>query len=1291
MNRTNRPGVWNRHLFPTQTTTVLLLCALAVPGARGQSSASPGAERTIRLECTGDTAIFQHKSPNRSAAYDVNFGASEQVPFHGIHYAREVNDSAYYFLADFDVSKARNLRATGGTLHLRLVDSPDAAKLRVVSVSTVSTPWKEGTGTGKAVETDGGGATANWAVFGQRRWAGPQSELIDATFGLGHSLYHTVEVRHERDGWVAIDLPERIARAVTSGGTGGLALFEEKGQTKIAYRLYTRESPHKPYLTIRGVEDAEPPASPKDLRIQPAGDAATLHRGAVTLSMEVAPSTTCLEVACRANQDQPQLLERWRTPWPAAAAGPLSFVIDDLPAGAPVEVTVRAIGPGGAASAPVKVTGRVSPATPMPPALAIDPAANPAGEPKTHDGKLRVWAYADCEAAHPVSGNLLEEVGPEGFAGKPAGTYRQANSAWNGRDGLVTLAAARNEIVAFHLLIEALSPPLRSVAVEAGALAGPGGFAIPAANVQVYRLWYVQDTDWKPELCIPLPAEARFDIPDVENRVPDQRNQSLIVDLWVPARAPAGTYRGLIKIRAAGAAPFEVPVQLEVRPFVLPDVLSFNCELNAYSSAPLTKDYAWFRLAHAHRATLNVLPYSQDGTVKPVYKVPLAGEGSQLRVADWKPYDDYFGPLLDGSAFDGLPRQGVPLASQYLPFCEAWPVPFREHYAFKSTDLQEHFLAAGPIESMMAPSYEAAFGAIVQDYAAHFRAKGWTRTDMQFYLNNKPTNTRGKLGFWCLDEPQHRDDFLAIRYWGRLFKDAITQADAVDVRFVYRGDISRPHLQRDWFDGVMDLECASSVFFSKSRRCREQMERGIRFYNYGSLNPVAQSNLNAEAWPVSVYLLGGDGLLPWDTIGQAANHRRASPTAILVPPPPGTPEGAPVVCSVRLKALRRGQQDVEYLALLARERGYDREQIAALLAGLLNLEGTTAERFLDEAGETTFRNLTADQSARMRAAVAGRIIEPAPASRPAATRPAVGASGPVGCGENPTVVRRLEITRPGVYENYLVEGDYTPGQNLVVIRADGVTLRRCTIRHGDHNGIVVYARNVVIDSCRIYNQLKGTFTDQRDAHGITGAATDLVIRNCEIHHVSGDAVQFAPSRIPWDNVVIENCTMWTGPLPAAAAGFRKGERPGENAVDTKQLATNRRSRMVIRNCLMYGWGDGQITNQAALNLKNHVDVTVENCVLTDNDYCFRLRGPGGNTDRPLGGARVRIADCAIYRSKVGVRMEDAIADLRIAGLAFGEGIGRKYEGQPGPGYENRERAAPPYETAVQSGMAASVP
>lgn len=306
-------------------------------------------------------------------------------------------------------------------------------------------------------------------------------------------------------------------------------------------------------------------------------------------------------------------------------------------------------------------------------------------------------------------------------------------------------------------------------------------------------------------------------------------------------------------------------------------------------------------------------------------------------------------------------------------------------------------------------------------------------------------------------------------------------------------------------------------------------------------------------------------------------------------------------------------------------------------------------------------------------------------SQPIADGPAMGHSGPIGCGPKARRVARLVITRPGVYENILVDGGFAD-DTLVKIEADNVVLRRCEIRNGTDNGIVVTGKNVRIEDTRIHHLLRGTFDDQKDAHGITGQAQGLVVRNCEIYQVSGDALQFDPGRRPWDDVVIERCTFWTGPLEADAAGFRRGERPGENALDTKALAKHPRSKVVIRDSVFYGFGDGQITNQAALNLKENVDVTVERCLFRGNDVCFRLRGGSGER----GGARVTIRDCAVYESDVALRIEDKIEGLTVDRLAIGAGIKRKRQdagGGPGPGFQYvGEVNAPAFEVLLRRGF-----
>jgi len=297
----------------------------------------------------------------------------------------------------------------------------------------------------------------------------------------------------------------------------------------------------------------------------------------------------------------------------------------------------------------------------------------------------------------------------------------------------------------------------------------------------------------------------------------------------------------------------------------------------------------------------------------------------------------------------------------------------------------------------------------------------------------------------------------------------------------------------------------------------------------------------------------------------------------------------------------------------------------------------------------------------------------------------IGVQGTIGCLANPKTVSRLEITKPGVYENYRVDAQ-GGGGNIVKITADNVTLRNCEIFNGKGNGVGVFGKGVVIENCRIHHLLNGTYADQKDAHGITGRWGDVTIRNCDIGLTSGDSIQFDPDRQSSGALVIEQCTLWTGPLPADAGTFKAGERPGENAFDSKVPADGPRCKLTIRNCYMYGWNQpSQIGTIAALNLKENVDAEVTNCIFNDNEVAFRVRGPGSR-----GGAHVTIKDCAIYRTTTGVRAEDKIEVLKISGLAFGEGVKTRINfvnGKATAGFQNDdEKKAPEMETLLKRGF-----
>ena len=194
------------------------------------------------------------------------------------------------------------------------------------------------------------------------------------------------------------------------------------------------------------------------------------------------------------------------------------------------------------------------------------------------------------------------------------------NSVWTG--SRVTLFGARNEVVNFNLVIEAPGAALAGVRVEFDRLTGPGGALIsssPAAgdglfawtgrNIELFYVRYLRIKglsrlgyeNYYDERHVPLrlrrPHDGRFadpgsgwsDRPDHDKEYPDiavplelhtpfavgaGSNQSVWCDIYIPKTAAAGAYAGTVTITVGGAPAWQVPVDLLVRDFALPDLPS---------------------------------------------------------------------------------------------------------------------------------------------------------------------------------------------------------------------------------------------------------------------------------------------------------------------------------------------------------------------------------------------------------------------------------------------------------------------------------------------------------------------------------------------------------------------------------------------------------------------------------------------------------------------------------------------------------------------------------------------
>ena len=255
---------------------------------------------------------------------------------------------------------------------------------------------------------------------------------------------------------------------------------------------------------------------------------------------------------------------------------------------------------------------------------------------------------------------------------------------------------------------------------------------------------------------------------------------------------------------------------------------------------------------------------------------------------------------LVAAAFADLPRGAIPTEAFYLPLNENWPM-----------DHEKSFRGGYWIEQAYDPAYWKEFGAAARGFAAHFSQRGWKETTFEFYLNNKVYFKNGKNGKpgswrtttapWVFDEPQHTQDFWALRRFGREFGEATTTFG--DVRMAFRLDISRPEWQRDLLDGIAQVAVVSGTLRDYPRRVIGRARRdGQQVYMYGSPSKLGQPLAINAAWCAETWALGADGVVPWQTLGKPDALTKPDDLAVLYPGPQGP------LPSLRLKAFRAGQQ-----------------------------------------------------------------------------------------------------------------------------------------------------------------------------------------------------------------------------------------------------------------------------------------------------------------------------------------------------------------------------------------------
>lgn len=179
----------------------------------------------------------------------------------------------------------------------------------------------------------------------------------------------------------------------------------------------------------------------------------------------------------------------------------------------------------------------------------------------------------------------------------------------------ITLFGARNEIIAFQVVLEGGAAATSNVRVLLGSIGPIENSGVTGEvdswfigrRIEIFLQHYLNVTTrshdlswrpgssaepagmdgWIPDALIPLEPADTFS-------VPASRNQGIWIDVFIPPDTPPGFYSGTLVVEVDGSPAHQIPVELEVLDAVLPDLPSVEAML-FFSGGDGDRDFMYAR------------------------------------------------------------------------------------------------------------------------------------------------------------------------------------------------------------------------------------------------------------------------------------------------------------------------------------------------------------------------------------------------------------------------------------------------------------------------------------------------------------------------------------------------------------------------------------------------------------------------------------------------------------------------------------------------------------------------
>jgi len=527
----------------------------------------------------------------------------------------------------------------------------------------------------------------------------------------------------------------------------------------------------------------------------------------------------------------------------------------------------------------------------------------------------------------------------------------------------VDLKAARGEYISFQLVVTNLSAePLNQLKVEMQAFASKGRAL--AIQPELFLAWSVDvktpstgyptaslGRGWYPDALIPMKyiqddstrVHGRWTyplwLPDFNNRIDSQRSMIVWVDQYIPYKAeeaPAGLYTSSISV-TTGTTTKKIPLELNVWNFAIPNENRLKASLQEegfLSNMTEDKELEMYQLFKRNRISL----------MDPTYQPDLKMTAGKKPVIEWKQFDKRLKKYFTGEAFTAAkgyaygPGYGEPIEAFVLPFdvygkhhTKGWPdvgTPDVERNAANKT------------------TYES----VVKAVRSHLQPMLDTqKTELYVYLNG-------------LDESYGKEAQERMVYYGNMFHKIYPE-----VRF--RVDGAYDDAAMEFLHKSIDAWASHTINYNLDK-VKKYQRLGLRDWLYGpmlyegkvnswvgsltftGLPLVNERAISWACWKYDTYSwiswgAGVNGDAGWydpetwkDQYRGGADsdpeftYKKLNGSALYVYEGGIIPNVKGPCPSIRLKNLRNGVQEYEYMRLLKNIDGNE-NRVNAIVNGVI--------------------------------------------------------------------------------------------------------------------------------------------------------------------------------------------------------------------------------------------------------------------------------------------------------------------------------------------------------------------